>query len=308
MPEKEHYEFAAECGKSTLYKFRPFKSGEHRKWVHEIVADHKIYFPRASQLNDPFDLAPVIRLKRDRAAVLAGAEAVWIKSGKMLSAEEWQNQKKYYETAEFEQIEDDGARRVQDGLNRGYWVFSLSGNRDHPMLWSHYAEGHTGLCVHFAADGAALFGGALKVHYVPERPVIPIPLTISEEESMLRAILTCETNTDSLSCDQKRVSLHKAYSINEENLMQYPVMSYGSEYGVLVAPYKFHLSDNSLTGEATVGGIAGYRFQMAGVAVAPVVSAGVGVVSVANSDNDGKFPEILDDVKCAILRACAVDT
>jgi hypothetical protein len=57
------------------------------------------------------------------------------------------------------------------------------------------------------------------------------------------------------------------------------------DYGVLVIPYKFHTSDQSLTGEATLGGFAGYQLTWPGVAISTVISAGVGVVNLTKQEN-----------------------
>jgi hypothetical protein len=87
---------------------------------------------------------------------------------------------------------DQFAREAQERsclrLEREYWVFSLAGNRTHAMLWSHYAEGHSGPCLHFHADETSVFGVAQQVRYEDERPFLEIPLP-SEEEVADRSLL-----------------------------------------------------------------------------------------------------------------------
>jgi hypothetical protein len=80
------------------------------------------------------------------------------------------------------------------------------------------------------------------------------------------------------------------YSVDEKDLSLYAPRTFGPEYGVLVSPYKFHLDDQSLSGEASVGGYVGFRIAQPGIAFTPVFSAGVGVVSVTD-EQEGRPEE-----------------
>lgn len=70
------------------------------------------------------------------------------------------------------------------------------------------------------------------------------------------------------------------YTINAIELQNTSAQSQGFDYGLLVVPFKFHMSDHSLSGEATLGGYGGYQYSWPGVAVSLVASAGVGVVNI----------------------------
>jgi hypothetical protein len=181
-----HRGFAARRGRTTLYKFRPYRSDHHREWVRQIIADSKVYFSRRSELNDPFDLAPVFRIEKDRRKLLADAERVWARNG--ISVADLQRNRLKLASADLRTIEQDGAARALARIEENYWVFSLAGNREHPMLWSHYAEGHTGVCLHFCADEQSLFGAAQAVHYRPKRPVLPIPLSMLPEPEVAKRV------------------------------------------------------------------------------------------------------------------------
>lgn len=77
------------------------------------------------------------------------------------------------------------------------------------------------------------------------------------------------------------VQVETEYVIDASKLESGPLAYRGWDYGVLVAPYKYHPQDRTLTGEATLGGYAGYRYSWPGVSITvPVLSAGVGVVNV----------------------------
>lgn len=185
--ERLAHRFAARDGKSTLYKFRPFATPEDQQRVTEILIEHRVYFARASQLNDPFDMSPRMEMPT-RESLLAGAGAFWDRTNP--PAEERKRLAEYFKTCDLAthrcEAEGRARRRVEDG----YPVFSLAGNRDHPMLWSHYAGGHKGLCIHFHANEEAIFGAALGVEYNEARSLLPIELrSLSEKEIFARIAL-----------------------------------------------------------------------------------------------------------------------
>lgn len=81
------------------------------------------------------------------------------------------------------------------------------------------------------------------------------------------------------------------YTIETVKLQHAPVSIQGVDYGVLVVPYKFHFTDQTLTGEATLGGYAGYRYSWPGFALTvPLISAGVGVVNVTTTGETKSSP------------------
>lgn len=75
------------------------------------------------------------------------------------------------------------------------------------------------------------------------------------------------------------VEQSKDYQISTDRLASAPAYTSGFEFGVLVAPYKFHFSDDSTTPSATVGGYFGFRFGNPAVSVSPVFSVGLGAVT-----------------------------
>lgn len=184
--------FAGRDGKDTLYKFRPYYNDELRDRVRQIVLDHQIYFSRRSQLNDPFDLAPSFVINRDGGDVatkhrlLKDAEDSFKRRG--FSREKTFEGLAALSVRSLDDFEAESRARTLQRLENDYWVFSLAGNRTHPMMWGHYAEGHKGLCIHFSAQEPSLFGAAMKVEYHPARPIVSIPLP-DETDLMQRVAL-----------------------------------------------------------------------------------------------------------------------
>ena len=169
---QSNYPFAATLGKTVLYKFRPYSNEEDCERVRQILVDHKVYFARASQVNDPFDLNPCIGIP-SREEFLDGLKK-YLQRRPKISREDAERRIAVVNSPDFDLREHllnaqaTTRRRLDD-----YWIFSLAGNRDHPMQWSHYAGGHTGLCLHFRANEGSLFGAAMQVTYSESRPVIP---------------------------------------------------------------------------------------------------------------------------------------
>lgn len=180
------YQFAARRGKETLYKFRPFHTCEDRKRVREIVVKHKVYFSRASQINDPFDLSPRMA-KITREELIAGAERHFRRKPEMLA-----NRDKillHLTSCDLAEHVTEATHKARQRIEKGYSIFSLAGNRTHPMLWSHYAGGHTGLCIHFHSNERAIFGGAQEVKYNAQRPILPIQAFDGPEHEIYQRVL-----------------------------------------------------------------------------------------------------------------------
>jgi hypothetical protein len=145
---------ALEAGKSVLYKFKTYDGTKvNQEQIREIITGNKLYFARRDELNDPFDMFPMIQY-----------------------------------SSEFES----SAAALRIHVQKHFLVFSLSGKRDHPLLWSHYAGGHTGLCIHFRSDDSSPFGKAREVHYREDRQVLRVPFSVDvdEEEVIQRMALS----------------------------------------------------------------------------------------------------------------------
>jgi hypothetical protein len=166
--------FATRNGKTLLFKFRPYSTKTDRAPVKEILVDHRVYFSRPSQLNDPFDMSPRFR-KTTRKELIDAAKRYLDR--KFAPPHEREGTLRYLEECDLNDHMQGAEKHSRKRLETGYTVFSLAGNRDHPMLWSHYAAGHTGLCIHFRADEGSLMGGALEVTYDRLRPTLPFDLS-----------------------------------------------------------------------------------------------------------------------------------
>jgi hypothetical protein len=64
-------------------------------------------------------------------------------------------------------------------------IFCLSGRRDEPVMWSHYADHHRGVCLHFACPRKSVMGYARAVRYSEVREPILLPLDRQDSDAIM---------------------------------------------------------------------------------------------------------------------------
>jgi hypothetical protein len=175
-PAKRH-RFAWYFGHDTLYKFRSF-SGDSRKRVLDTIKNSRIYLPHPPAFNDPFDVSPVVMhggnpydpeyLREIQAEEARMHKAAGLK-GCALDNRRKREGVSIHELPKA--AEADLRRKLHDDVR----VLCLTANRLHPLQWSHYADSHRGLCLHFRCRPGA-FGLARQVRYRKRRYPLRIPL------------------------------------------------------------------------------------------------------------------------------------
>ena len=169
--------FAWYFGHDTLYKFRSF-SGDSRKWVLDTIKNSRIYFPHPPAFNDPFDVSPVVMhggdpydpeyLREIQTEEARMHKAAGLK-GRAL------DQRRKREGVSIHDLPKAAEADLRRQLREDVRVLCLTANRLHPLQWSHYADSHRGLCLHFRCRPGA-FGLARQVRYRKKRYPLRIPL------------------------------------------------------------------------------------------------------------------------------------
>jgi hypothetical protein len=179
-------------GIDTLYKFKGFR-GDDRGFVLDILEHSRLYFSDADQFNDPFDVSPVIALGGDPEdpkfiAELESKERAIMKSKGMSDGDIERYRAEFGEDVA---ALAPGARdKIRVDLRADARIYCLSAEQCHPLQWSHYADRHHGLCLHFRSARGSLFGLARKVKYFPDRKPILLPLDRqSDDEIVDRMVL-----------------------------------------------------------------------------------------------------------------------
>lgn len=130
-----------------LYKYRSMEGlGFERIFTH-----NEVWFASPSGFNDPYDCkVRCILYDQDPSEYARYAEEVMARHQPGMSAEERKQRAKLAAAdphrGEFMSTQ---LQKDVDGLG----IFSVSTTASHPLLWSHYASGHTGLCLKFQREG-----------------------------------------------------------------------------------------------------------------------------------------------------------
>lgn len=161
-----------------LYKFTTVNDERRWGWFESLIRGGQIYLSSPTDFNDPFDVNPrlVFPCTEDRrygAQLLRAGQRVGdsraerrSKIGDLFRRPRGQRAEEYRRAAE--------KRIAQVG------VYCVSARNDHPLMWSHYAEKHSGICVGFKSD-TGLFHAAEKVQYSDTRPYYDMTEMPSED-------------------------------------------------------------------------------------------------------------------------------
>ena len=125
-----------------LFKYRLIR-GESRDYTRRLIRDARIYYAAPGQLNDPFDCDICVTVDGEAVAAhgLRAERAGEVKA----FTEKW----------------------LRDVGNKILGVLSLCRVNDDVQMWSHYADGHAGVCLEFYFEATEPLH---EVRYSNERP------------------------------------------------------------------------------------------------------------------------------------------
>jgi hypothetical protein len=176
---------AAQNGVRYLHHYQRF-SGDWPGYLEQTLRDRVIYMPSPSRFNDPWDCQPWFDLDAlDRPSV-RDEHIAWFlaraNSPQPGDAEEMRTR-----PGLLKEMVTQCSHGLAEQIDAEYRVYCLTPSDGNLLMWSHYAENHTGVCLQFDAR-AEPFVGAFKVSY---RRVLPTS-TLPEygNEAMVKALLT----------------------------------------------------------------------------------------------------------------------
>lgn len=149
------------CGDpmNTFYKYKPFNTH-----TLETLAGSQLYYANPSELNDPLDCRPTVKqdIELKNLHQLCGQIITKTKDEKTANDKiaHWQYMSTQYGGLKTDQDARDAyaqylVHEIQsqlDNLFRGQGVLSLAKNWNCPLMWSHYADQHQGLCIGYEVD------------------------------------------------------------------------------------------------------------------------------------------------------------
>ncbi len=175
---------------ALLYRYRG-TSGSGLDRLKRIVIDGEHHFSSPSTFNDPFDCRPRYLFNSSDKAVREYIDRLFARFAPHLSAET--------RTAEVDAILNDPNRDPRRPENQQLFaaligtfgtnnagVLCLSESGTVPLMWSHYAESHTGVALGYDSS-ARPFNQALPIVYSKFRP--SVDSTIHSQEEILESTL-----------------------------------------------------------------------------------------------------------------------
>lgn len=169
-----------------LYRYRHL-NGKHREWTKKILTDSIIHFANPSTFNDPFDC----RVHFQSSISKDELKQKYIDLIQIRMPDLNRKERRTKAKDDIKAMKPDKfLSQVTDGLQNSIndiGVLSLSANDCNILLWSHYAAGHTGLCLKFiATNHTPFFGYALPINYTSTYPEINI---LSSSDKQVNAFL-----------------------------------------------------------------------------------------------------------------------
>lgn len=162
----------------SLYKYKSI-SGDSFKYTQDIFLNKRIYLPPALQLNDPTEGLFTLELEDKNNSWTGYANQYYIDATKRLG------------------------------------VFSLSETNNNILMWAHYADNHTGICIEFnVSQQSSVFHDIQKITYSDKLPHIK---RNQNENEVLRQGLLNKTSDWSYEAEWRLISkANKFYPINNE--------------------------------------------------------------------------------------------
>lgn len=160
-------------GSGFLYRFRDLEE-QRVQWVKQIVVDSQIFFASPSTFNDPFDCR--IRFRKD------GSIAELKKRLEELLCERGDSKEVSRQKVEGMGDPSVFVCEIESGFQSevdAIGVLSLSSTHEDILMWSHYACGHSGICLQFKVIvDPPFFAPAMPVEYAVN---LPVPQLLGED-------------------------------------------------------------------------------------------------------------------------------
>lgn len=164
--------FQAQRYPRLIYKYRSIDPSDHAsvQRLKDFLLGSRLWLASPASFNDPFDMGArfIFKLstgtKRDRLKALA--------KGKLGSRKERRQRVKELLVLPNAQLSESGEAAYRANV-REMGVCSFADDPRSILMWSHYAEKHTGVCLQFdVARDPETFMLALRVDYSSEYPFI----------------------------------------------------------------------------------------------------------------------------------------
>ena len=153
---------------SHFYKYAEF-TGDRRRWLKELILEHRLYLPRLSQLNDPADGRPKLaRNSEDQLfTFLYNSPFGVLGRNPRMTVEDQVREAAILDVNISKHGSETLMRSLAKCLNAeldDWRIYSLSKRYDNLSMWAKYAGNHAGYCLEFVNVGP-FFTCAKEVSY-----------------------------------------------------------------------------------------------------------------------------------------------
>jgi hypothetical protein len=178
---------------SELYKFFRYGNADYHRRIERLLVDGEIYFSTRAELNDPFELRVKLQPPSNRRAAIKALKKGAFRGG-MRNKASWKEIAEVQRRVErvdiatsYKKLEMNHNQRMEESC----FVLCMSARRKNSLMWSHYADGHKGLCIHFSTRVIPI-AGACAVQYQRKYPVAMFPAEeqSSAEDLFFKSVLT----------------------------------------------------------------------------------------------------------------------
>lgn len=168
-----------------LYKYRSINNSLGLK---EIFTKNELYFPNPNQFNDPFDCLPRLTVYKNNSKINNFFKSIIAANHSNFNRQQLKKEaKKYNRKAIFH--DSKWLEETYKNFNKDFGIYSLSEIRDDILMWSHYSDSHTGICLEFNSSGKDnIFREALKVRYQDDYPTVNV-MNFSDFKNFFNAFL-----------------------------------------------------------------------------------------------------------------------
>lgn len=158
--------------KRFIYKYKSIdiNNNKSKDRIRDLLLKSKLWLSSPEQFNDPFDLSAKIIIQSKGKELRKRYTELYKQNG--LSYKE----REHFVKIQMRQPKNEFENTLQQIFKKNMekcGVFSFAGDPRNILMWSHYSNNHTGLCIQFEpAKDILIFSGALPVDYTSEYPVI----------------------------------------------------------------------------------------------------------------------------------------
>lgn len=175
-----------------VYKYRNWREDNHKN----ILLQNQLFMASPKYFNDPFDcriptnyflLDSFEKIQKYALSYITRNRDTLLKKNRDLENEFHTIVKRC--TSNLEKVQEDYEKIFFGSQDKHYGVLSLSKRWDSLLMWSHYADNHTGYCVGFWESKlreSKSFGKGGPVNYDPENNY-PIINPLIDENIMIRS-------------------------------------------------------------------------------------------------------------------------